>query len=330
MDLWNEDKTEDRYMKWTQVMIKTTEEACEAVSEMLTSIGAGGVVIEDPNEIRRQLESLDLPDYADWRILERYDGDVTVKAYFNQEYDPDGLAAEIKERLGSFSQYLDVGKGFAGYETVDDEDWSEAWKKYYKPFHISKSVVIKPSWEEYAANESEIVIELDPGMAFGTGTHETTRLCAQMLEAYVKEGDHVLDVGCGTGILSIIASKLGASHVDAVDIDEVAVRVTEENCAANRVSQTVSVYKGVLSDLPKVKADVIVANIIADVVIGLSGIVGGYLKKDGILIASGIIRERKQEVIDAYNDKGFELVSTDEMGEWTAVVWRMSGDGRGA
>ena len=313
-------------MKWTQIKIKTTEEACEAVSEMLTSIGAGGVVIEDPNEIKRQLESLDSPDYADWRILDRYGGDVTVKAYFNQEYDPDGLAAEIKEKLKSISQYLDVGKGFYEYEKVDDEDWSEAWKKYYKPFHISRSVVIKPSWEEYSANESEIVIELDPGMAFGTGTHETTRLCAQLLEAYVKKGDHVMDVGCGTGILSIIASKLGASHVEAVDIDEVAVRVTEENCAVNRVSHTVSVYKGVLSDMPKVKADVIVANIIADVIIGLSDTVGGYLKRDGILIASGIIRERKQEVIDAYKDKGFELVSTDDMGEWTAMVWRMSGD----
>jgi len=313
-------------MKWTQVKIKTTEEACEAVSEMLTSIGAGGVVIEDPNEIRRQLESLDSPDYADWGILDRLDGDVTVKAYFNQEYDPDELAAEIRERLESISRYLDVGKGFDGYETVDEEDWSEAWKKYYKPFHISDSVVIKPSWEEYAANDGEIVIELDPGMAFGTGTHETTRMCAQLLEAYVKKGDHVLDVGCGTGILSIIAAKLGASHVDAVDTDEVAVRVTKENCAANGVSQCVSVYRGVLSDVPQVKADIIVANIIADVIIGLSGTVGGYLGSGGILIVSGIIRERRQEVAEAYESKGFELIKTEEMGEWVAMVWRMGGD----
>lgn len=316
-------KMEAVQMRWTQVKIKTTEEACDAVSEMLTSIGAGGVVIEDPDEIRRQLESLDSPDYADWRILEQLDGDVTVKAYFNQEHDPDELAAKIRENLEAISQHLDVGKGYAGYETVDDEDWSVAWKKYYKPFHISKSVVIRPSWEEYSAKSEEIVIELDPGMAFGTGTHETTRLCAQLLESYVKKGDHVLDVGCGTGILSIIASKLGAAHVDAVDIDEVAVRVSQENCAINGVEQNVSVYKGVLSDLPQVKADIVVANIIADVIIGISGNVGGCLKNGGVLIASGIIRDRRQEVIDAYKDKGFELVSADEMGEWVAIVWRM-------
>ncbi len=312
-------------MKWLQVSIKTTEEACEAVSEMLTSLGAGGVVIEDPNEIRRQLESLDSPDYADWGILDRLGGDVTVRAYFSQGHDPEKLAAEIREGLESISRYLDVGMGFDGFDTVDEQDWSEAWKKYYKPFHISESVVVKPSWEEYTAKDGEIVVELDPGMAFGTGTHETTRMCAQLLEAYIKEGDHVLDVGCGSGILSIIAAKLGASRVGAVDTDEVAVRVTKENCSVNGVDRCVSVYRGVLSDLPTAKADVIVANIIADVIIGLSGVVGGYLRKGGILIVSGIIRERRQEVAEAYESRGFDLVRTEEMGEWVAMVWQMGG-----
>jgi len=271
------------------------------------------------------LESLDSPDYADWGILDRLGGDVTVRAYFSQGYDPEKLAAEIREGLESISRYLDVGMGFDGFDTVDEQDWSEAWKKYYKPFHISESVVVKPSWEEYTAKDGEIVVELDPGMAFGTGTHETTRMCAQLLEAYIKEGDHVLDVGCGSGILSIIAAKLGASRVGAVDTDEVAVRVTKENCSVNGVDRCVSVYRGVLSDLPTAKADVIVANIIADVIIGLSGVVGGYLRKGGILIVSGIIRERRQEVAEAYESRGFDLVRTEEMGEWVAMVWQMGG-----
>jgi ribosomal protein L11 methyltransferase len=309
-------------MKWTEVYIKTTEEASDAISEMLTAIGAGGVVIEDPNEIRRQIESPGSLDYADQEFMESLGTEVTIKAYFNEEHKPDELAVLIKEKLGFISQFLEVGQGYTGYERVDDEDWATAWKKYYKPFHISESVVIKPSWEEYEKQDGDIVIELDPGMAFGTGTHETTTLCSQLLEKYVKKGDSVIDVGCGTGILSIIALKLGADRVVAVDIDEVAVRVTRENCEINGVLDGISVSKGVLADLEPVKADIMVANIIADVIIGISSQVTKYLKKDGLLLVSGIIRERKEEVIETYAGKGFELISVDEMGEWVAIVFK--------
>lgn len=309
-------------MKWTEVYIKTTQEACDAVSEMLTSIGSAGVVIEDPSEIRRQIERPGSLDYADDEFLESLGTDVTVKAYFNQEHNPDELAVLIKEKLRFISQFLDTGEGFTGYKEVDDEDWSTAWKKYYKPFNISDRVVIKPSWEQYAEKDGEIVVELDPGMAFGTGTHETTRLCSQLMERYVREGDFVIDVGCGTGILSIIASKLGAGRIEAIDIDEVAVRVAEENCAINGVQDSVHVSKGVLSDLKPVKADIVVANIIADVIVNLSGIMTDYLKKGGTLLTSGIIKERKDEVIEAYTQKGFEFVSLDELGEWVAIVFK--------
>ncbi len=309
-------------MKWTEVYIKTTEEASDAVSEMLTSIGAGGVVIEDPNEIRRQIESPGSIDYADEEFMNSLGTDVTIKAYFNSEHKPDELAVLIEEKLRFISQFLDVGQGYTGCEEVDDEDWATAWKKHYKPFRISDSVVIKPSWEEYAAKEEEIVIELDPGMAFGTGTHETTRLCSQLLERYIKKGDNVIDVGCGTGILSIISSKLGAQKVSAVDIDEVAVRVARENCDINGVYDGIYVSKGVLSDLEPVKADIIVANIIADVIIDLSDVMGDYLKKGGIILTSGIIRERKDEVVEAYAKKGFEFISVDELGEWVAIVFK--------
>ena len=309
-------------MKWTEVCIKTTEEASDAISDMLTTIGAGGVVIEDPNEIRRQIESPNSLDYADQEFMDSLGTEVTVKAYFNEESTPEQLAVLIQEKIKFISQFLNVGKGYAGYAEVDDEDWATAWKKYYKPFHISSSVVIKPSWEEYSRQEGEIIVEMDPGMAFGTGTHETTRLCSQLLEKYVEKNDTVIDVGCGTGILSIIAVKLGASHATAIDIDEVASRVTKENCSMNGCLDKISVRKGVLMDLEPQKADIVVANIIADVVINLSTIIPSYLKNGGILLTSGIIKERKDDVMKAYMDNGFKFISLLEMGEWVAIVFK--------
>ncbi len=309
-------------MKWTEVCIKTTEEASDAISEMLNTIGAGGVVIEDPNEIRRQIESPNSLDYADQEFMDSLGTEVTVKAYFNEEKTAEELAILIKEKLNFISQFLNVGKGYVGSSSVDDEDWSTAWKKYYKPFNISNNVAIKPSWEEYEKKAGEIVIEMDPGMAFGTGTHETTRLCSQLLEEYVKPGDSVIDVGCGTGILSIIAVKLGAQNAIAVDIDEVAARVSRENCRINGVLDSISVSKGVLSDIKPQKVDIVVANIIADVVIGISGQVPAYLKQGGVLLTSGIIHERRDDVVKAYTGLGFEFVKILEMGEWVAIVFR--------
>lgn len=312
-------------MKWTEVKINTTEEAYDAVSEMLTSIGAGGVVIEDPNDIRKQVESPGSLDYADDAFLSSLGEDVVIKAYFHTESANDGLTGLIREKLTYISKFLDIGKGYAGCSEVDDEDWATAWKKHYKPFHISDRIVIKPSWEEYSAQEGEMIIELDPGMAFGTGTHETTRLCSQLLEKYVSAGDTVIDVGCGTGILSIAAAKLGASHITAVDIDEVAVRVTEENCRINGAEKDITALKGVLTDVPEIKADIIVANIIADVIIRIMDNMQYYLKNGGVIITSGIIRERKDDVLEAYAAGGFVPEALMELGEWVAIVFRWQG-----
>lgn len=309
-------------MKWTEVRIKTTEEASDAVSDMLTSIGAGGVAIEDPNDIRRELENPNTLDYADEAFMNSLGTDVVIKAYFSEEFNQSELLELVKEKLDFISRFLNVGEGYSGCSEVDDEDWSTAWKKYYKPVKISERVVIKPSWEEYSPGANEVIIELDPGMAFGTGTHETTKMCVQLIEKYVRQGDSALDIGCGTGILSIAAAKLGAAQITAVDIDEVAVRVTRENCAINRTENNINAFKGVIEDVPQEKVDIIFANIIANVIIDIAKLIPLYLKAGGHMVASGIIKERKQEVLEAYTKMGFGCEEEIELGEWVAIVFK--------
>lgn len=309
-------------MIWHEIRIKTTEEAYDAITEMLTSIGAGGVAIEDPNDIIGALSKPDSLDYADDEFLSGLDEAVTIKAYFPEERNISELTSLIEEKLKFISQFLEVGEGLVGTSSVDDEDWSTSWKKYYKPLNLTDRLVIKPSWENYESKNKEIVVEMDPGMAFGTGTHETTKMCSVLLEKYVKPGDTVVDLGCGTGILSIIAAKLGAKAVTAVDIDEVAVRVAKENCEINSVGDKVEVYRGVIDDLKNEKADIIVANIIANVIIDISGKVSSYLKENGLFITSGIIKERSQEVMETYTKLGFKCEQFEELGEWVAIVFR--------
>jgi len=309
-------------MIWHEVRIKTTEEAYDAVTDMLTNVGAGGVAIEDPNDIISELSKPDALDYADDEFLSSLEDAVTIKAYFSEEINISELTALIEEKLKFISRFLDVGEGFEGVSQVDDEDWSTSWKKYYKPLNLTDKLVIKPSWENYEKKNDEIIIEMDPGMAFGTGTHETTQMCSILLEKYINVGDTVVDLGCGTGILSIISAKLGAKAVTAVDIDEVAVRVAKENCVINCVDATVTPFRGVIDDLKEEKSDIIVANIIANVIIDMSSKVSSYLKKDGIFITSGIIKERRDEVLEAYKNAGFKCEQIKELGEWVAIVFR--------
>ncbi len=310
-------------MKWYEIRINTTDEASDAVSDMLTTMGAGGVAIQDPFDIRKEIQKPNTLDYADEEFLEALGEDVIIKAYFQNGLSIDDLLKQINDGLRNISQFLDIGKGLEGYGEVDDEDWSTAWKKYYKPFKLTDRVVIKPTWEEYTAEEKDIIVEMDPGMAFGTGTHETTQMCSIFLDKHINAGSEVLDIGCGTGILSIIASKLGAKKVKAIDIDEVAVKVARENIEINGETSKIEAFQGILSDIKSEdqKFDIIVANIIANVIIDLSSHIPYYLKKNSLFITSGIIKERKQDVIDACLQSGMSCIDTLEMGEWVAMVF---------
>ncbi|HEY5585541.1 MAG TPA: 50S ribosomal protein L11 methyltransferase [Ruminiclostridium sp.] len=311
-------------MKWYEMRINTTDEASDAVSEMLTSMGAGGVAIKDPFEIRKELLKPNSLDYADDEFLASLGDDVIISAYFHDGLDINDLLKKINDGLKNISQFLDVGKGFEGYNEVDDEDWATSWKKYYKPFKLTDRIVIKPTWEEYNALTSDVIVEMDPGMAFGTGTHETTQMCSILLDKYIRDEYEVLDVGCGTGILSIIAAKLGAKKVSAIDIDEVAIKVANENIEINKENSKINAFRGVLSDLKKDenKFDIIVANIIANVIIDLSSFIPYYVKKNSLFITSGIIKERKQDVLDACTKNGMSCIETLEMGEWVAMVFK--------
>ncbi len=311
-------------MKWHEIRVSTTDEASDAVSEMLTSMGAGGVAIKDPFDIRREIENPNTLDYADEEFMASLGDEVVIQAYFQDTIEIDGLLKQVNDGLGNISQFLEVGKGLDGYGEVDDEDWSTAWKKYYKPFKLTDRIVIKPTWEEYEAGPEDIIIEMDPGMAFGTGTHETTQMCSVLIDKYMKDYCEVLDVGCGTGILSIIAAKLGAQKVHALDIDEVAVRVANENIEINGEGSKITAARGILTDLDHEnhKYDIVAANIIANVIIDLSAHIPYYLKKNSLFITSGIIKERKQEVIDSCKKYGMALIEELEMGEWVAMVFR--------
>ena len=219
---------------------------------------------------------------------------------------------------------IDIGQGRVYTESVKEEDWANNWKQYYKPTRIGDNIVIKPEWEDYEAGENDLVIRMDPGMAFGTGSHETTSMCIVNLEKYVNKDSTVFDIGCGSGILGIVAAKLGAKDVVGIDIDAVAVKVAKENISKNGVDKVMVAMEGNLADdMDKdKKADIVVANIIADIIVILAKDVKSFLKEGGIFISSGIILAKIDEVVASLEENGFEIVSVEKKGEWACVIAR--------
>ncbi len=308
-------------MKWSEVSIHTTQEAVEPVCNILHEAGASGVVIEDPQDLIKdredqfgeiyQLSSTDYPEEG-----------VIIKAYLQMNNTLYETVEEIKEAINDLISYgIDIGVNKVTMSEVNEEEWATAWKKYYKPVKISNHITIKPTWEEYEPeSNSECIIELDPGMAFGTGTHPTTVLCTQAIEKMIKEKDYVIDVGTGTGVLSIAAAKLGAKEVLALDLDEVAVNSAKINVELNNVQDVVSVQQNNLLENIDEKANLIVANILAEVIVRFVNDAYSSLKTGGTFITSGIIKAKKQEVKDSLTNQGFIIEDTLEMEDWVAFI----------
>lgn len=306
-------------MKWAEIGIQTTHEATEIIAEIFHELGASGVVIEDPELVNAYRSSGDW-DYTD--IPEALDTEtVTVKAYLPADEELDDKLRCFKARVDALAAHdIDKGSGDISCQEVQDEDWATSWKEFFHPVKVGTRIVIKPTWEAYEAAVDEIVIELDPGMAFGTGTHHTTAMCLRLLEELVTDGMTVFDAGTGSGVLAVAAAKLGAATVTAVDFDAVAVRTARENIALNGEEARVSVARGDLLQAVEGQADLIVANIIADVVIRLLGETREKLKPGGRILASGIIAERLPDVTEAALRCGMTVDRVVESGEWAAMV----------
>ncbi|HIE4786138.1 TPA: 50S ribosomal protein L11 methyltransferase [Clostridioides difficile] len=310
---------------WIEITIKTTTEAVEPITNILYEQGAGGAVIEDPKDFLFQKKNELDWDYVEEEVFKKNEeDDVLIKTYVSEEKNVMEFVEIIKQKVLGLKYFgIDIGEGSVSLDQVNEADWANAWKAYYKPTKVGQRVVVKPTWEDYAMQDGDLIIELDPGMAFGTGTHETTSMCIRELEKYVNKDSKVFDIGCGSGILAIAAAKLGAKEVVAVDLDEVAVKVAKENVLENKVEKSVSVMHGNLTDVIKDKADVIVANIIADIIKILAKDVQNFMKEDAIFISSGIILDKVEEVKESLIENGFEIVEVQKLGEWSAIVSKL-------
>ena len=301
-------------MNWIEVKIKTKAGNEDIISSILYDNGANGLAIEDPNDIAALAMRAEEWDFIDADLIKvDFDG-IILKAYFSQEEDVKQITNKIRELVEG------QGLGEMDLSEIDESNWAENWKTHYKTVRIGKKIVIKPSWEEFTPNEGDIVIELDPGMAFGTGSHETTTMCIEALEKYIHPGMTVYDVGSGSGILSVAAAKLNAKEVIGIDLDPMCIRISSENFQNNSVDDVAHALLGNLLDVVDGKADIVVANIIAEVVSGLIPDLKNYLNDDGIVITSGIIYEKLELVENAFLENGYKLIETVQLNGWCAVI----------
>ena len=318
-------------MKWTEITVFTTQEGLDAVCGRLSALGIDQVQIEESREAIDAFlqETAKYWDFADLDELVQ-SKEPCVKAYIGDAADNARLLQQIEDSFAALKE-MDVGLDLGSLRVVarvtDDADWANNWKAYYKPLPIGQRLLVCPSWEK-ADPQGRILLSLDPGMAFGSGSHHTTRMCLEFLEQAVQAGSQVLDLGCGSGILSIAAILLGAAHATGVDIDPIAQKTAGENAARNGVqADRYTVLCGdVLTDAALVERlqaqayDVVVANIVADVIMGLSPLVPALMKDDGVFITSGIIAERLEDVLAALKAQGLEPVSIHAGEDWRAIL----------
>ena len=308
---------------WIEVRVITKSEALEPISGIFYGLDCKGVAIEDPEDILGREQGPLTWDIADKNVLEHKGKFAVVKGYFSEEDNIDEIIAYINEKVEEIKALgIDVGEGKVEFEKMYEEDWANNWKKYYKPSKVGEKIVVKPIWEEYEAKDEELVVELDPGMAFGTGEHETTRMCIQALEKYVQKDSTVFDVGCGSGILAIAAAKLGAKLAVGVDLDPVAVESAKENVGFNNIDN-IEILHGNLIEVIDGKADIVVANIIAEIICILTEDVSRVIKPNGYFITSGIIHDRVEMVTNKLEECGFEVVKVNKDGEWNCIIAKL-------
>lgn len=317
-------------MNWTEVNIYTTTEGVDILCASLMDIGIKGFVVKDSSDFKEFLENKDGKwDYIDDDLMNLSNCETCLTVYLPDNSQGMEMMISLRALLKQIKSNDDknmFGRLELELLQVKEEDWANNWKQYFKPLKVGKKLLVKPSWEECSNNDERVVLEIDPASSFGTGQHNTTKLCLELLEESLNSGDRVLDLGCGSGILSIGAMLLGAGEITAVDIEQNAVETAIENAVKNNIPEDkYTAYCGdIISDhelCEKIGSgyDLITANIVADVLIAMSDLFRQKLKNNGILIISGIITERKDEVVNAVVDSGFEVIETAEGEGWAAV-----------
>ena len=312
-------------MDWVEITVHTTTFGAEIASEQLMQEGATGTMVEDRADIPDPAKPNGYWEMIDQKLIDDMPEDVLVHAWFEPDSGFADRMGALKSRMAEL-RALDTGFDIGTLEidtlNVRDEDWSEVWKQFYKPFKAGKSLVVKPTWEPYEAQDGDRIIEIDPGMAFGSGTHETTSMCLELLEETMTGGETVIDVGTGSGILAIGAAMLGAKDVLAIDIDPTAVKVAQENIEHNHLTDRITAIEGNLLDKTDSSCDLCVANIIADVICFFAKPLTAHIVPGGKFICSGIIKEREGDVHNALIEAGYEIIEIRRKGEWVAMLSR--------
>lgn len=325
-------------MEWIEVFVATSQMGLEPVEGVLYQCGLNGLMIHDEADFAEFLENPNREwDYVADELVEEKQEQTTGITFFLRDnlYGREQLS-QIKSALQSVKETekeLDLGSLEVTMKNVAEEDWANNWKKFFKPFPVGDKIMIKPSWEELPAQTDKIVLKIDPGHIFGTGTHETTQLCMELIEKYVKKDDMVLDIGCGSGILSIASLLLDAKEADAVDIDPNAIQIAYENSDRNDIDRSryhvkagnILEDKELQASYSGKKYDLVAANIVADVIIALTKQVPDYIKDGGVFLCSGIITERKEDVLEALKAANFAVLDIKEKTSWVAIATRYEG-----
>lgn len=321
-------------MKYYQIDIETTAEGIEIVIGKLMAAGIENTAVTDPHDIELLMNRKESYawDYVDSVLTKKMSEDPKITLYSEEYSDVEKTMRALHElsievRDGIYGEGVDFGQLRPIINIRDDSEWKDKWKDYFKTFRVSKHIIVKPTWEKnLEVKPDDIVIEIDPGMAFGTGTHETTSMCIELLDKYMKKDDFVLDAGCGSGILSIAAAKLGAKKVLGIDIDKTAVEVADENIILNGVSDIAAVQYGDVTKGIDISTDLVIANLMAELIVMITPNVPVHLKENGLFITSGILLEKKAMVLEALESSNFEPVEICEKGEWCAIAARKGGE----